>query len=494
MSDLYIEQIKSGNEVKENILALKDELRELKEGSQRAALLIHVKKEQKLFEDLLFNEDPKIRKNTALILASVQEQCFLDALFKAYITDETRYNKAAYLKAIAKLDHTSVDSALSERKQALINTPATKEDVKHVIEEMKELNQILGTDISHSFTGYELVNELVLDTNRNYKNITIDKLAGIPHKEFTAGVMVKTKKLQQVLNVRTYNELCFIPDNIRTCSFDPQKASEQLLEGNIYEYVCSRHDHPELPFRFRIELRCKNPERKAKFEKELAAALEVGSGWKLVNSVSNYEIEFRFVENSSGDLNILVKLLNLKDNRFAYRKETLSQGMKPYLAATVCELVKNHLKEGACILDPFCGTGVLLVERNIVSPAKLIYGIDIYKDAVKKSHINLSSAKLTSKSELINKDFFEFHHSHKFDEIITEFPYVTDSKDRNTINEMYEKFFKKLPSLLESENRIIIYSHNREILKATAIKYKYTILEEFEISKVEGTYLFVIKH
>ena len=40
-------------------------------------------------------------------------------------------------------------------------------------------------------------------------------------------------------------------------------------------------------------------------------------------------------------------------------------------------LAKPYLKEDAAVLDPFCGVGTMLIERNKVLPARSLYGIDI---------------------------------------------------------------------------------------------------------------------
>ena len=65
-------------------------------------------------------------------------------------------------------------------------------------------------------------------------------------------------------------------------------------------------------------------------------------------------------------------------------------------------------------------------------------------EAVKKAEINLKSAGVLKKTDLINKDFFEFKSTHLFDEIITDMPFVTDQKSLFDIEKIYEAFFDKV--------------------------------------------------
>ncbi|MFV0343487.1 MAG: RNA methyltransferase, partial [Anaerocolumna sp.] len=60
--DIY-DEIKDGQDIRQNLIKLKAEL---KEGQNKTALKYYMGQDLTLFEQLLENEDPKIRKNTAL--------------------------------------------------------------------------------------------------------------------------------------------------------------------------------------------------------------------------------------------------------------------------------------------------------------------------------------------------------------------------------------------------------------------------------------------
>lgn len=493
MSSL-INDIIQGLNVRSNLLELKELLKSEKEGNQKASLLIHVQSNFGFLVDLLSDPDPKIRKNAAACLYYAGSQETLEPLYKAYCAEETNYVRSTYLKAISVLDHTSVNEGLSKRRSEILNSTIEPENTKHALEEMKLLNSILPGDKKHTFTGYELVNEFVLTTNRNFKNITAEKLGKLPHKEFTAGIMVKTKQLRFVESIRTYEELLLIPDNVKNVAFNPKTAAAQLAEGGLVDYISERHDASDIPFRFRVELRCKDQTAKSDFEKVLANQLELLTNWKLVNSTSDYELEIRLIETKEGSLNVLLKLMTLKDPRFTYKKESISAGLKPHNAALIAELGKKYYLQNASVLDPFCGVGTLLVERDRVLPARILYGIDIFGEAVQKAHTNIKASGISSKCELINRDFFDFKHEYRFNEIITELPYNPNYKADKELDGIYKKLFTKLPVLLEKDNHEFIYTRNRELLRKHALTNNFKILEEYEISKKEEAYLFVLTY
>ena len=94
----------------------------------------------------------------------------------------------------------------------------------------------------------------------------------------------------------------------------------------------------------------------------------------------------------------------------------------------------------------------------------------------------------------ITKNFFDFHHSHKFDEVITDFPFCTEQRSLKDIEHLYQDFFKVLPAFLEKDNVIIIYTRNKNMLKKYASLYDYRILNETEFSKKEMTDLVILTY
>ena len=322
--DNYL-NIQNNLEVKENLQEMKEDLKDVNKGSRsKEALISLIKGDYSLITDLLKNEDPKIRKNAAIILGLLGDSANVDALYDAYVNDETMYNKAAYVDALRKLDFKKYNDALKTRFEELKKGPIPADSKKHVIEEINQLKKIFGNG-KKEFTGYNLENEIILTTHRNFKEITEDALGDIPHKIFTAGIHLKVKDLRKILPIRTYEELLFVPGKVKTVKADPEEAAKELFEGGIRDYIFSRigilnengRVTDGMKVNFRTELKVKDKTLYPDFSKKFSAELESLTKWELTNSVDEYDTEIRFIPNSEGRFNVLVKFCILKDIRFS---------------------------------------------------------------------------------------------------------------------------------------------------------------------------------
>jgi tRNA G10 N-methylase Trm11 len=187
-----------------------------------------------------------------------------------------------------------------------------------------------------------------------------------------------------------------------------------------------------------------------------------------------------------------VKLLTIPDARFGYRKESIASSIAPANAALAAELARPYLKEDAEILDPFCGVGTMLIERCRAVRANIMYGIDIYGEAIEKARVNTALAGL--RVNYINRDFFEFRHEYLFDEIITDLPQVTQAKDRRQIQELYAQFFAYAGKVLKKEAVMVLYASEPEFVRKEVKKYReYHICESYVINERQGTTVFVIE-
>ncbi|WP_313134189.1 TRM11 family SAM-dependent methyltransferase [Anaerocolumna sp.] len=489
--DLF-DSIKQGQDVRQNLIKLKAEL---KEEFQKTSLLYYMGGDYSILEELLTHEDAKVRKNAALIMGELKIPAFLHRLYHAYEVENQLFVKSAYLTALKGFDYTNLLPALKERWNDLNQMEIEESNKKHIQEELRCLSELIiakeGME-KHEFTGYDVPSKMVLLTNRNFKNITLDQLKGIQAKEFNAGILLKTDHLEEILWIRTYSELLFILDDLKTCRMNVEEAADAIAGSSLIEFLNKRHKGKE-PYYFRIELKSKLPlDKKSTLAKKLGTEITRRSNQKLVNSASNYEFELRLIENKEGNFNVLVKLYTLKDERFLYRKNTIAASIQPVNAAFLAELAKEYMKEDAQVLDPFCGVGTMLIERNYLVQANTMYGLDIYADAIQKGQENTKEAHAII--HYINRDFFDFKHEYLFDEIFTNMPRAIGHKEEDEIFRIYRRFFEKAPEHLKHEGVIIMYTHNRDYVKKLAGKNIYSLEAEYEISKKEGAYLMVLRY
>ena len=295
------------------------------------------------------------------------------------------------------------------------------------------------------------------------------------------------KEVTPFTKLRTYRELLFpIHTNERIPAM-PHRAAELLWHSDLYAFLTECHEG-DAPFFFRLEV--KSAETKTEFVKKLGASLEKKSDWKLANSTTDYEIEIRLIEAKDGSFVPFLKLYSMKMKRFAYRKNAIAMSIHPATAAMLMYLAKPYLKENAQILDPCCGVGTMLIERDILVPAREKYGIDIFGDAIDMARENAALAG--EKINFIHRDYFDFKHDYKFDEIVTNMP-VKGKKAKEDMDAFYARFFEKSKSLLAEDGIIIMYSNEVGFVKKQLrLQPCYRLIQEYTVRKKDSYCLFII--
>lgn len=484
------EYIRQGQEVRQNLIFIKGELKR-PEGRREL---------RKLFLDapgvllsLLDDTDPKIRKNAALVLGNVGTEECREAILKAYRREEKRFVKSAYPEALSGCDCSDCIKELKSRRKELLEEPQTIETQKHQQEELRALNTLLAfyeKAKGHEFTGYSRPSDVVLITHQNYRQVTLKEITEGKTVLLKAGVKVLGGNLEALLKIRTSRELLFCLDIAGELRADT--AAEQLAASNLLDLLEELHQG-EGAFYFRIECKSRMTlEERSSFTKKLAAGLEVLTEGRLVNSTSDYEAELRLVETKKGGFYPLLKLYTLPDRRFAYRKNSVAASIRPERAALCMELAADYLKENARVLDPFCGVGTMLVERNYRVHADTLYGVDVYEPAIAGARENTEIARMTA--HYIHRDFRDFTHEYLFDEIITNFPAKGKNLNGHTLEFLYGKFFDRVEELLRPGGFVLLYSHDRAFVNRQIGEHKsFKLLEVWPMGGKEESWLFAIR-
>lgn len=486
----YYQNIENGVNIRANLIALCGELKEEKKRRAFAGLL---NGDFTMLCSLLEYSDPKVRKNAAKILGEMESEDLLPVLFDTYKKEETLFVRADYLKAISKLDYRSIADQLNKRLEQLRAEEPAKEAEKHVAEELRILQAMVmkyEKKQPHRFCGYSSRREMILVTNRCQREATARQLGRCRITMLAGGIRVSGASVEEVLKIRTYSELLF-PLETAKLRMDQPKEAGAALAAPVLELLQALHQ-TQGAFLFRIELKGRIAlDKKGAYIRRIADAAEKASAGKLVNSVTDYELEIRLLERKDGTLAPMVQLFTIPQKRFAYRKQFLASSIAPVNAALAAELAKPYLKEGAQILDPFCGVGTMLIERNRAVRAGIMYGIDIYGEAIEKAREN--TAEAGEQIYYINKDFFEFEHTYLFDEIITDMPQVTAAKDREEIRQLYGKFFKKALVHLKKDGVMILYSTEPKLISdMLGANPSYRLTKRFTLNEKNGTAVFVL--
>ncbi len=407
----------------------------------------------------LKDEDSKVRKNIAKLAGTVKAAELKEklgvALYEAYEAETTLFVRPVLLEALISCGAKDYKLGLSKRLVDLEKSQISEEDRKHISKELRLLHSLMDAK-KHSFSGKQGPAELVLTVSKGLEDITAAKLSGLNHKALPGKIRVSADKLKDVLGIRTVDEFLFLIPEFEPSEAEPLSLAKAVAKSRLLRFLDRRHKEQEQPYRFRVEMQGRDEAQRTSFIKSFALEIEKETDYKLINSKGDYEIELRIVPRKDEKLNCYLKLYTLEDKRFEYRTESVAAGLKPYLAATAIEFASEYLREGANVLDPFCGTGTLLIERAYHGKCRSFYGIDTFGKALEAAKKNSANAGL--RVNYINRDFFDFKHEYLFDEIITELPaFPAETPANRRENRLfYEKFFEKCKTHLEQDGSLIV--------------------------------------
>ena len=194
------------------------------------------------------------------------------------------------------------------------------------------------------------------------------------------GVAVYTKDVRAMANLRTYRELLF-PIRLKQEAEQAEVLADEVWQSGIGDFLKECHKQGT-PFRFRVEIRADmENDKRASFAKKFAIQLERVSARWLINSTGDYETEIRLIKKKDGSFAPFLKLYTIPMRTFL--PEKCGGGIYPSITCSdACIAGKTLSERERTDLDPFCGVGTMLIERDIAQPAREKYGIDIFGPAI----------------------------------------------------------------------------------------------------------------
>jgi len=135
--------------------------------------------------------------------------------------------------------------------------------------------------------------------------------------------------------------------------------------------------------------------------------------------------------------------------------------LHPRLARALVNL--SNIQKNKVLLDPFCGTGGILLEAGLIG-VKII-GSDIEEKMIEGCKKTLSHYNI-DKYKLIPSDIGEIHkHIDKVDAVVTDLPYgkSTTTKGEEK-NQLYIRAFDKISNILKNNCRAVIGLSNSDLI------------------------------
>lgn len=141
------------------------------------------------------------------------------------------------------------------------------------------------------------------------------------------------------------------------------------------------------------------------------------------------------------------KLINVQDKSFNERKAHMRPELHPtsLLPQLAIACINLTGKTKGKFLDPFCGSGGILIEAGLLGFD--ITGYDIDQIMINRSKINLDHYKI-KKYNLKLQDATKI--TEKFDCIVTDLPYGKSSKLSDEINDLYIIFLKNAYNITDT--------------------------------------------
>lgn len=471
-----LEELKQNRKIRENLSQMRNLLREQKKIRE----IFFAKEERDALanccERYLLEEDPKIRKNAALLLGDLAENVdphFASVLWKRYLDEDTLFVKSAYLKAMSRFSKESLLGLKEDillRAAQLEETAAAEEEKKHLRQEKKEMESLREKFVPRMSDGQaeccypKGTVRLLLLCEPGIREKLAAECAPFSQqvKAVSSGVAVVSSEIRRILKSRLYREAWMVV-RMKSGSIPDREHLDKALASSELLPILQRCYPKNQKFSFRIRLMgADDLKRKADFIEKLAFALEESGDGQLKNRKDHCDAELILKERKNGRFAAFVKITGWEDRRFSYRKRVQPTSMHPAAAAAMIALAEPYLKEHAQVLDPFCGVGTLLIERARQISAGYLYGTDIFGDAIRDARENARAAGV--EINFINRDYFDFTSEYLFDEIITELPRFF-GKEKEEVDLFFRKFFDRSGMLLKRDGVLVFLTEEESRVK-----------------------------
>jgi tRNA (guanine10-N2)-dimethyltransferase len=232
-----------------------------------------------------------------------------------------------------------------------------------------------------------------------------------------------------------------------------------------------------------IAIKYKNRSNKINSQPIVKVLAKVYTKNRLVN-LENPDIELRVLIT---DKKIYVGLKIYKINRTQFEERKVQNrpffspiSLHPKLARALVNL--SSIKKGEVLLDPFCGTGGILIEAGLI-------GLKIIGSDIEEKMIN--GCKKTFDFYNIN-NYKLFHsdvgkvkkHVSKVDAIVTDLPYgkSTTTKGEN-MEKLYNRAFKNMSELLKDKKLAVIGFSNENLISLGERYFKLINKHTFQVHK-----------
>jgi len=155
-----------------------------------------------------------------------------------------------------------------------------------------------------------------------------------------------------------------------------------------------------------------------------------------------------------------IKRRLFEQRRVMYRPFFSPISLHPRIARALVNL--TGIKEGEKLLDPFCGTGGLLLEAGLIGAQ--IFGSDLDEKMVEGCKKTLEYYGIGSYT-IFQADVEEIGKIGKVDGVVSDFPYGRSTRINRNLEDLYARAFQSISLVLKKNKRAVVGLPNRDAVK-----------------------------
>lgn len=379
-------------------------------------------------DKLLGITDDKARKTACMLIGTCAPDECADKLLNALQKERIRFVRPSIILALGNTDNPS---------KYLADYVVEPGEPKHVREEGQALKKALSKAVKPAeatqFNLPETATITWIHRGALISELKQNNISYVP-SQLNGGVDVPTKVIK---NLRCYNEALYYIGQLDSFQIAARKLDTFGCKGLFY----------------RIEAGCFAKEDRRSVIQRISDGL---SSFGYTDNPSAYSFEVRAQPDGS------LYAVFPGDERFLYRKQSIPASINPVTAACIMQICRPYMKDNATVLDPFCGSATMLIERNMFKKTSSMVGVDISPNAIKAACANRKASG--KRFALIKGDILGYGGT-KYDEIIANMPFGLRVLGHETNIELYQKFADKMPQLLKKDGVAFLYTQEKALLK-----------------------------
>ena len=396
-------------------------------------------------------DEPKLRKNAARLLGALGRGRDAAALAAALAAERRLFVVPSILLALGRCGGSTAQSAVAAYAPP---RPRDETEEKHVREIQCALEKAKNSFETGEFPALSRLpapQELLLLPPDGFSAQLFEELEELGFSPrpagtsafYRGGLLVKTDDIEGIYRARCAAEILLpVAEGV---AFTPEAVAAAFAPA------------PEHPYR--LELRGWDGNRAA-FLRETARLL----GGR--NNPSHYALELRIERRDDGRAALFQRPCNVLDTRFAYRRQALPASIHPVTAACLVRYGRRFRpagKEAPSVLDPCCGSGTLLFEREKLSPCGSLLGVELTGRGVLAAKENAAAGR--SRARFIQKDCLNFTPRAPVDELYANLPFGNRVGSHTDNEALYRGLAARLPDWLSEDGIALLYTMEHRLLQ-----------------------------